>query len=502
MLGPGPCLEYLSQTDDPSVSPIAPQHLPYILNLETILHIHASLMRTSESINAAPMVLGWADILQALAVRVAKKAAQTATRDPKELNRSQSTDDGDHFGPDVYQDVVEKMLVGPHDADIDVIQYLASSAVDCGQVFQSLRDLSLQLGGMSNSYFSAIVGARMRLVILDLIRSSSTIGYIPEVVEASLAALTGGQSYWDILDSKQLHEDNDPLAKFLDDADLVELLIASAKHRYPYESALLRMTRALATCYGERGSSIVPHISTIDTFAGVLPVSFSGYMTTQEEENNNSIRLMTSLPLFEEHHAARDSSLAMIRIDLDFVIPSETYGRMLVEANPKVAYWFHQYLGIKYFGKVKVLNLSKRKTMANLAILQVLETFLVASDVIDVTTGGKADRDSVADIIGTFAGLLLGISKATEAALGSGSDPSAIKDEAYQLIEVASSGLGNNRDIVTVIFDIFEEELQLQSTNFGSDVSLEVLVRSVNTLLLDRRFRIMSKGRLKTFYVK
>ena len=99
-----------------------------------------------------------------------------------------------------------------------------------------------------------------------------------------------------------------------------------------------------------------------------------------------------------------------------------------------------------------------------------------------MTTGGKADRDSVADIIGTLAGLLLSFSKATEAASSSGSDPAAKKDEAYQLLEVASSGLGQNRDIITVVFDIFEEELQLQSTTFGSDVSLEVLLRLVNIL--------------------
>jgi nuclear pore complex protein Nup188 len=310
-------------------------------------------MQASEFINSAPMVLAWADILQALAVRVAERAAQTAARDPQNFNHSYSVDDRVSFGRDVYEDVVEKMLIGPPDADIDIIQYLASSAVDRGQVFQTLTDLGLRLGGTSNSYFSAIVGARMRLVILDLIRSSSSIGYIPEVVEATLAALSGGRNYWDILDSKQLHEDNNPLTKFLIDTDLVELLIASAKHRYPYESALLRMTRALATCYDEHGPSIVPHISTIDTFTGTLPDSFSGYTTTQEEENNNSISLTAPLPLFEDRAAMRDSSLAMQLIDPDFIIPSDTYGRMLVEANPKVAYWFHQYPGVRYFGKVR-----------------------------------------------------------------------------------------------------------------------------------------------------
>ena len=96
---------------------------------------------------------------------------------------------------------------------------------------------------------------------------------------------------------------------------------------------------------------------------------------------------------------------------------------------------------------------------------------------IDANTGGNADRDSVADIIGTFAGILLGISKAADSASNSGSDPAEKKAEGYQLLETASAGLGEDRDIITVIFGIFEEELQLQSTSFGSDVSLEILIR-------------------------
>jgi nuclear pore complex protein Nup188 len=94
----------------------------------------------------------------------------------------------------------------------------------------------------------------------------------------------------------------------------------------------------------------------------------------------------------------------------------------------------------------------------------------------DGTNGGTVDRDSVSDIIGTFAGLLLGNSKAAEAAPDSAA---TLRDDARTLLVSASSGMGPNRDIVTVIFDIFEEELQRQSASFGSEVSLEVLISCV-----------------------
>lgn len=346
ILSPGACIDWLKTGDiDPRISPDAPQDLPYILNLRTLLYIHKTLMVVSDEMctNAAPMVLAWADILQTLSIRVIEKAV------PLEEDAYPQVSSGD-----VFETTVKEMLENlPADA-IDVIQYLAASAVDRGCVFQSLTDLGLRLGGTSNSCFSPTIGARMRLIILDLIRSSSAVGYIPEVVEASLSALTGGQTYWDVLDAQRLRADDDPLVVFLESSNLVELILSSAKHRFPYESALLRLTRPLATCYDGGSLSIIQQIGTIHTFTCSLPDGFDGYDTTQEEENNNSIRLITPLQLFEDGVRTRrlqDSASALIQVDSDFVIPSGTYGRMILE-SPKVAYWEHRYSGLKYFGKV------------------------------------------------------------------------------------------------------------------------------------------------------
>lgn len=329
-----------------------------------MLTVHEVLMRVSEGMvmNAAPMVLAWADILQTLSIRVAEKAAPFY----EDFDSSISTNDQVSSGKDVYEDTVRNMLKSPADEVVDIIQYLASAAVDRGHVFQSLTDLSLRLGGTSNSYFSAIIGARMRLAILDLIRSSSAVGYIPEVVEASLSALTGGQTYWDISDAQQLHRENDPLYQFTMDADLIELLITSATRRYPYESALLRMTRSLATCHDTDRPSIIQWIGAITTFTSILPGRFTGYMTTQEEENNNSIHLTMPLQLFEARVRTRglQDPSALMRIDEDFVIQSDTYGRMINDA-PKVAYWYHSYSGLKYFGKVSFHNLSANTESIN-----------------------------------------------------------------------------------------------------------------------------------------
>ena len=297
--------------------------------------------------SAAPMVLAWADILQTFSMRVAENAIAI------DEEGSQQEPPGDSF-----EATVNNMLEELSDEAIDVIQYLASTAADRGCVFQYLTDLGLRLGGTSNSYFSATIGARMRIAILDLIHCSSVVGYIPELVEACLSALVGGQTYWDVLDAPLSHPGCDPLAHFLANADLVELILSSARNRFPYETALLKLTRPLSTCYLNDGSSMVPlilrEIGTIFTITCRLPDDFAGYITTQEEENNNSIQLTIPLNLFEVGVRMRGlhrSTSALIQADNDFILPVGTYGRMISD-SPKVAYWGHQYSGLKYFGKV------------------------------------------------------------------------------------------------------------------------------------------------------
>lgn len=126
----------------------------------------------------------------------------------------------------------------------------------------------------------------------------------------------------------------------------------------------------------------------------------------------------------------------------------------MISLEPRVALWDHQYPGLKYFGKL-------------------LETFLTASDSMDATTGTSVDRDATAEIIEIFASLLLSISKSSPANANS-------RDDARNVLETASSGLNRNRDIITVVFDIFEEELSRQSAVSGSDVPLCVLVSCVH----------------------
>ena len=340
-----------------------------------------------------------------------------------------------------------------------------------------LCEIAVRLGDNPKSHFSSLMGAKMRIIILELINNSSVVGvqYGTESVSVNLATLTGGQSYWDIVESRPLSTRDDPLAVFLGSDDLISNII-EARVRFPLEPLpFLEISRALAACRSILGltgaKTIVEYLESIPSFTYTLPDGFSGYETTNEEQNNNSIRLTQTVELFEPRRKPvrgyQDQTSALMKMDPDFCIPAGTYGRIVSnETGPRIAYLFHEYSGFKYLGKL-------------------LETFVPASDLVDATTGEYVDRDSASGILSLFAHILHSLANSSATLEGS--------TEALRILEIASSGLNRNRDIISVVFDIFEEELQTQSVAFGSEVPLELLnscVQFIHALILITPWRV------------
>lgn len=99
-------------------------------------------------------------------------------------------DDRQSISPtDVYTETMEKIMQESAD---DVIQWLATSAVDGSHVLETLTDLALRLGNTSNAHLTGVIGSRMRMSIIELVRESP-LDYSLEVVSTYLSTLTGGQ---------------------------------------------------------------------------------------------------------------------------------------------------------------------------------------------------------------------------------------------------------------------------------------------------------------------
>jgi nuclear pore complex protein Nup188 len=455
---------------------------PYISSTESISQIQTFM--TDAAVNtvatAGPAVFAWGIILSTIReISLSRKEAREIRQSQRAVEgfdaenesgsgRRASVGSEASLDAGIYEEVLENVM----DTDLpdDPIQYLARSAVDNCNVFALLTNLSEHIGLTSRTSRLPVLGAKMRTTILDLVRNSlAYVDYIPEAVSAALAALTGGQRYWDILDQPHLSPAEDPLAIFISDDLLTNKLLHTAMSRYPYERLpFLKMIRALAACsnlYEEDGVPVAAKIlESMSSFTYTLPTDFRDYETMQEEDNTNSIRLTCAVSLFEPRGGARFSQIpyngihqGLVPLDdtESFTIPVGTPGRIVSDSGPKVAVWFHEYSGLRYFGKL-------------------LETSLTGSNIVDATTGEVADRESVAEIIGLLATLLLSASRicAVDANI------SDARGAACRILEEASDGLSRNRDIITVVFNIFKEELQRQAGASGV-YDLETLVACI-----------------------
>ncbi|QSZ37605.1 hypothetical protein DSL72_008704 [Monilinia vaccinii-corymbosi] len=458
---------------------------PWLLNEIAILKLHEILIDAASAnyTAAGPAVLAWSVILKHIRARVSNRKRLQRRRYEGLGDDDEESDEGLPVGveailsPDAYEDVLEKKIK----ATDEIIDYLALSAVNASSVFEVLANISRTLGDTYEAAFMPQFGSISRHAILKLMQASAPeIGYNGSTLRTILSIIDGGQQYWDFVDHRNVESELDPMTHFFTDADLVHNFWQNASIRYPWEaSPFQKLVHSLAYLHGHE-SSIFPLLDARITFTYPLPYQFAGYETIQEEDNNNSIQLISDLHMFEPRvrginrrllmgNGNQGQALVLAAANADLRIRAGTAGVVIVENEPKVVYLTHNYRGIKYFGKL-------------------LETYLAAGEDYDATTGMEADSETVADIIGTFATGLLALSRS-----GKGTDQ--IQDEATEFFQTASSALNRNRDITLVISAIFEQELQRQSSESSSDASLDILISCVHYL---HALLLFSPGRVWT----
>jgi nuclear pore complex protein Nup188 len=490
---------------------------PLVSDTKAINEIHDIMFEAASSLStlAGPAVLAWSLVLknmryvsqarrEAREIRQSVYAIEGLTGDPslenddasslqteeKTPRRRLSVGSGSSAEVLPYDEVLERTR--PISLEDDPIRNLALCALEGSRVFDLLVSLAMWYGAATGSALVELIPLRARLVILYLTRCSiEVLDYASEVVSTILAVLTGGQSFWKLFKDQISSPFFDVIGTFMNDEYLVQNIVGVAISRYPYESLpFLKIIHAVAACQtlDTDGSSVALRIlQQMPSFTFALSDQFAEYETIQEEDNANTIQLTQFIVRFEPRdnmkvtntpRGPNSSSMALTLVPDDFTIPAGTQGRIVMESNPKVAIWFHEYSGLKYLGKL-------------------LETGLMAADHVDAITGEMADRESIAEIIGLFATLLLA---STE--IDRRNEVVDVHCSARQILEEASEGLGRNRDIVTVVFKLFEEELQRQSAGSGQDSSTDILTASIRfiyaltPILPGRVWPLLGRGEL------
>jgi nuclear pore complex protein Nup188 len=444
----------------------------YILEPEAIIELHGLMLNAAavSSPVASPAVLAWGLILYDMRNATERRSEERARLlledegDISEERRRSSASSNQALPSSMYDDIIQNVM----DSDLkeDPIRYLAGSAIDGSEVFSIIATLATSFGASSGASLQSIFEARLRIILLEVIRCSlDLVQYTPEVVSATLAVLNGSQDSWNASSPGLLLIEDDPISYFLRDEFLTQSILTIAASRYPYERLpFLKMIRAISRCEhdDDEGMPIAAlKLKELPTFMMALPSEFRDYETTQEEENNNSVQLLDDLLLFEPRGnmsvlLARGLNSGMEQIVNDFCIPAGSQGRIVLEDNPKVAVWFHSYSGLRYLGKL-------------------LETGMTAGDYVDATTGQQTPEEDMVEIISIFTNLLVA-SKNIHLAKGGAAGSNEV---AYKILEEASEGLDRSRDVVSVIFSIFEQELQRQAESATRETSLDLLITCV-----------------------
>ncbi|KAI9680655.1 MAG: hypothetical protein M1817_004095 [Caeruleum heppii] len=493
-------LQHLLELSDQRSLPSTTPDTSFILDPKAIGEINSWLLEAAAACftTASPAVFAWSILLQTLrdivlSRRAAKELRQSqhavdklaeddgseteegddaATRPERRSSRRQSSGSDISMEPSMYDEVLETIM--DTDLDGDPVEFLAKSAVNGSQVFMVARKLALEFCPALGADDNGTASSNMRQVLLELISSSlEWVQYLPEVVEATLAALTGGTRLTAIQGHGGLPTTAMLASKFIQDDTLVEKMLRAAYARFPFEALpFLSLLNALSAIQETDDDGMIPAayiLSTMDSLTQALPADFRGYATIREEENSNQIVLTSDVPLFSHRsskkprmEARREPQSALVlregtAIGDGLVVRRHTRGRVLLESNPIVVEWDYQYSGLTFVGRL-------------------LESALPNSEVYDVVAEAQLDKDTVSEIVGLITNLLISTAAAEAASGGDVADLS----QAQGLLAEASDGLGRNRDIIATVFELFENELQRDQSAAGIEGSLDLLVNCMH----------------------
>ena len=459
----------------------------YLFNAEAVNEIHDVLVAAAEACptTASTAVLAWSVILQTLRqyalqakekreIRQSERASDKFTAIESSDNeiverssnrRRSSTSSETSQQLSFLEEMLERVMLTA--LDEDPIAHLAKCAVDANGVFNIVTALAIDYCTPFGAQHNGQSGLSMRRILLDLIRAVlGLVEYQPALLIASLAVLTGSERYWDILERPAELGSKEPASFFLEDNTLMQNLFRTALSRFPYETLpFLKLCRALAVCStkdDEGVPAICPLIEDIDELTITLPAGFVTYKTIREDEEANYVELTNSLSFIGSDPVALRPSKRLRSLTASDVasgaleLPNGTVGRVLSETKPPVVMWHYEYSGLAYLGKV-------------------LQLALIVGDPVDEYSSITQSREIVAEAIDLLSTMLCTTVKSTSADQG----PLAIPDAARAILEKASDRLDRSQDIISVVFETFENELQRRRNVSEEEGSVDILVRCI-----------------------
>jgi nuclear pore complex protein Nup188 len=448
----------------------------YFFDHGSVTEIHEIMLGAASTCNipASPAVFAWGMILYTI------RELALSAREAREGHHVQKTIDhivvselgtgrrhsGSSSGS-TYQSLYEDVMDAVRVASIgeDPVEYLMRSALDGSHVFDVVIMLTKSTYSEKSleSYYKG-------MLLQDLVSAAvGPLGYSPEVLTAELAILaTPEPSLTSTSPGNDFHN-LDLRTNFWNNDSLMESIFDVALSRFPYEMLpCLELCKAITTTPNVEVDGLpasIQRLRSMKTFTKAVAVDFSAYHTIREDENANLVSLECPLEMLG---SSAGSSLGLLELgrstgksDERYHIPASTIGQVISETRPTVIMWYHQYSGLSYLGKW----LEQYVLGYDLACISLDSPQIVASEIISLL------RMMIRTIFGAKE------TSFTEAERA---------DTANRILEETSDGLDNNIDVTSIIFDIFEQELQGLRYRRTSDRSLDLAqacVEFVTTLI-------------------
>lgn len=466
--------------------------VPYLLNIGAITEMNDILLDSGAAslTNASPAIFAWGIILQTI------REHASIFRESREVRQSQRA--ADRYGAADYSDIdgverargssssqrrsstssetsqqisfLEEITDSITDLSMspDTIEFLAIAAVDRCQVFNVVTTLATDYCNTFGSDHEGKSGLKIRRMLLELIKGVlQWVEYQPTLILATLAILTGNERYWDTCYRPPGFKDDEPAAFFINDSLLMQNIFQTALTRFPYETLpFLRLSRALAIYNVEQDQGlpgIWPLFQKLESLTCVMPVNFTQYEIIHEEDDASYIQLKGTLSFvndgsrFTSTNAIKSSKpsrdLMESRPSLDSQqVPTGTIGRVLSDSKPLIVLWRYDYSPLAYLCKI-------------------LWSFSVDVGFSTVTSDL---RDTVSEAIDLLTAM---ISSAVRRSLET--QAFNAQDPVQTILENANDGLDTNQDVISVIFQIFENEMHRSRGTSEEEGSLDILIRCV-----------------------
>ncbi|KAL9129241.1 MAG: hypothetical protein Q9217_002253 [Psora testacea] len=469
---------------------------PYILNQPAASEINDLIISVAPIAAASPAVLAWSIITQhlreiALATRDSREVRQSiraadryggpdssdtdgaerpSIRGMSAIRRRSSTSSDTSQQSTLLEEVNDSLQITAIDGD--PIAYLAKNAVEGGKVFTVLTAIATDFCKQFGFEHNGIPDQKMRECLLNLIRACiKVVEYQPALIMATIAMITGSERYWEQVDRPSNSHLTGPADLLRQDEVLKRRIFLVALSRFPYESMpLLQLCRALAYQHNNDRdvSEVWLNLQGLDIFTCMLPLDYQGYKTIREDEEADFIELiedysfeinadprtirtrLNDSPLLLRSSSLQVSPSASIRL------PRGTQGQIMSNGKPLVVAWNYEYSGLTYIGKV----------------LQCASTEIISNESANATISS----DIVSEAISFITSMLLSATKK----VSTERNPVNIVESALSILGQASDGLDRNQDVISVIFQIFENELHKPPKAAEDQDSLGVLVQSVH----------------------